>query len=74
MVAWKDEKGVAHRTALFKPGKPAYEQQLGGLFWVVKHDAGVYMLEASKLLEYVEATPTPGSGGGRAETIQAETY
>lgn len=58
---------------LVKTGKPFYDAQPGGLFWCVKHEGGLYQLQASQLLEYIEMTPKPVRGQ-KAEILRKGMY
>ncbi len=55
------------KILLLNPKAARYDNQPGGLFWIVEHAEGIYQLEASKLVEYHEVTPAPGSG--QVETV-----
>lgn len=62
MVTKKDDHGHLSQVVLVNPGKPFYKSDEGGLFWTINHQEGIYLLEASKLVEYSETTPKPIRG------------
>ncbi len=68
-------KTNGQQVVLRDPGKPAYDQTPGGLYWTIRHSGGLlYILEAGQLAEYKEETPLPNLNGGKAETLSDGAY
>lgn len=62
------------QTVLVAPEKEQYINEPGGLFWQVRHEGGIFKVQASKLYKYQTQTTQPGTKLGAAKVTQLGAY